>query len=63
MDDLFDSDTIERFRTMAPRDAYERAKDAVYQHGAVTSEEFNDVYEELVRRGVLTWTEIEEFRR
>jgi len=63
VDDLFDSETIERFRAMTPRDAYERAKDALYGHGAVTSEEFAEVYEELVRRGVLTWREIEEFQR
>jgi hypothetical protein len=63
MDDLFDESTLERFRKMRPRAVYDEARDSVYRHGAVTSEEFLDVYEELVQKGILSWAQIEEFEK
>lgn len=60
---ILDPDAVERFRRLAPRDAYEEAKNAVYRSGAVSSDDFLDVYEQLVEHGVLTWDQIEEFDR
>lgn len=59
----FDDETIAKFRRMSPREAFELAKDATYRHGAVTSSDFEEVFEALVREGVLTWSEIEKYQR
>jgi hypothetical protein len=63
MDEIFDQSTLERFRAMRPRDVYAEARDAVYRLGSTTSEQFRDVFEELVDKGVLTWSQIEEFEK
>lgn len=63
MDELFDESTLERFRGMQPREVYEEARDAVYRLGSATSEQFADVYDELVDKGILTWSQIEEFEK
>ena len=63
MTTILDPDTVERLRRLGPRKAYEEAKDAVYRSGAVSSDDFLDVYEQLVEQGVLTWDQIEEFDR
>ena len=61
MAELFDPETLERFRKMPPRRAYEEAKNAVYRLGATSSQDFVDIYEELVEQGILTWEQVEEF--
>ena len=58
---VFDPETIDRFRTMTPRQAYLAAKGAVYRSGAVSSEDFLDVYEQMVDEGILTWEQVDEF--
>lgn len=63
MDELFDQSTLERFRRMRPREVYEEARDAVYRLGSTTSAQFVDVFEELVDKGILTWSQIEEFEK
>lgn len=57
----FDEETLDRLRNMAPRDAFEAAKDAVYRSGAVSSDDFLDAFEALVEHGVLTREQIDEF--
>lgn len=61
MADLFDLETIERLRTLPPRQAYDEVKSAVYRMGPAQSDDFLDAYEELVEQGILTWEQIEEF--
>jgi hypothetical protein len=63
MDELFDETTLERFRGMRPREVYEEARDAVYRLGSTTSEQFVDVFDSLVDKGILTWSQIEEFEK
>jgi hypothetical protein len=58
---ILDPDTLDRLRSLPPREAYTEAKDAVYRSGAVSSDDFLDVYEQLVDDGILTWDQIEEF--
>ncbi len=57
----FDRETIERFRAMPAREAYEEAKRAVYRSGPVSSDDFIDIFSQLVDEGVLTWDQVEEF--
>ncbi len=63
MGDLFDPKTLRYFREMSPKDAFEEARSAVYQLGAVSSAEFLDVYQELVDQGILSWSQIEDYER
>ena len=56
-------DTVERLRGLPPRKAYQEARDAVYRSGPVSSEDFLDVYEQLVEENVLTWDQINSFDR
>jgi len=57
----FDRETIERFRSLPPRQALEQAKNAIYRAGQPGSEDFLDIYEQLVDESILTWEQIEEF--
>ncbi|MDH3284611.1 MAG: hypothetical protein OEQ13_07715 [Acidobacteriota bacterium] len=59
MSTSLDAETIERFRKMPIEQAFRAAKDAVYGLGNVGSEDFLDVYEQLVEAGVMSWAEIE----
>lgn len=59
-EELFDERTIERFRAIGPERAFAEAKDAVYRLGGTTSDDFLEVFEELVRRGVLSWEQVDE---
>jgi hypothetical protein len=58
---ILDPDTLERFRTMSPRQAYLLAKEAVYRSGAVSSEDFLDVFEQLVENGILTQEQLDQY--
>jgi len=58
---VFDPETLDRLRTMTPRQAYSTAKNAVYGSGAVGSEDFLDAYEQMVDEGILTWEQVGEF--
>ena len=58
---VFDPETLDRFRTLPARRAYEEARDAVWRAGAATSDDFLDVYQELVDAGILDWEQIEAF--
>jgi hypothetical protein len=58
---MFDAETLDRFRTMAPREAFGEARGAVYRMGGGTSDDFLEVYQALVDEGILTWEQIEEF--
>ncbi len=60
---VLDSEDIDRLRSMAPREAYEDLKTSVYRAGAISSEDFQAVFDQLVEAGVLTWDQIEEFER
>ena len=60
---VFDPETLDRLRTWAPRQADQAAKEAVYGSGAVSSEDFLDVYEQMVDEGILTWEQVEAFER
>ena len=59
----FDEETIERFRKLPAAEVLDRAKDAVYMTGPVSSEDFRDVYRQLVEEGILTWSQVEQFDR
>jgi hypothetical protein len=54
-------DEIERLRSLPPRQAFERVKDALYRSGHVRSDEFVDAYEQLVELGILTPEQLEEY--
>ena len=56
----FDQQTLERFRRMTPEQAIQAATDAVYGSGAVGSEDFLDVYEQLVDAGIIDWDQVED---
>ncbi len=60
---VFDPETLERLRTMTARQAFSVAKEAVYRSGPVGSDDFLDVYSQLVEEGILTWEEVESFDR
>ncbi len=60
---VLDPETLDRLRTMTPRQAYESARRAVYRSGAVSSEDFLDVYEQMVDEGILSWEQVGEFER
>ena len=59
----FDEETLARFRNMPSLQVYNEAKNAVYRSGAVSSDDFLDVFEILVDRGILSWDQIREFER
>jgi hypothetical protein len=59
----FDQHTIERFRALSPRQVVEQAKDAVYRSGAASSDDFMDIYQQLVDEGLLSWEQIEAMER
>jgi hypothetical protein len=59
----FDRETIERFRAMPARRAFEEAKSAVYRSGPVSSDDFMDIFSQLVDEGILTWDQVEDFSR
>ena len=60
----FDRKTLEDLRELAPRDAWETVRRAVYQSpGGVSSEDFQAALEQLVAEGILSWEEIEGFER
>lgn len=63
MSATLDRETLERLRTLSPREALRNATDAVYRAGAVSSDDFLDVYEQLVDAGILSWEEIEQLDR
>ncbi len=58
---VFDPETLERLRTMTPRQAFTVARESIFRSGAVSSEDFLDVFEQLVDEGILTWDQLEEF--
>ncbi len=58
---VLDPETLDRLRTLTPRQAYETARQAVYRSGAVSSEDFLDVYEQMVDEGILSWDQVGEF--
>jgi len=58
---VLDPETLDRLRTMTPRQAYEAARQAVYRSGAVSSEDFLDVYEQMIDEGILNWDQLGEF--
>lgn len=58
-----DPETLERFRTLSPKEVFEQSRHAVYRAGRVSSEDFMDVYEQLVDAGILTWEQIDAFER
>ena len=62
MSAILDRETLERLRSLPPKEAFRSATDAVYRAGAVGSDDFLDVYEQMVDAGILSWEEIEEFR-
>lgn len=63
MGTVFDKETVEQYRSLSARDAFEQAKNAVYRAGAVSSDDFLDLFGQLVDEGILTWNQVEEFNR
>lgn len=61
MPKVFDPETLEGFRGLSPREAFDRTRQLVYRSGARTSEDFRQAFEQLVEHGILTWEQIEEF--
>ncbi len=61
MASVFDPETLEVFRKLSPRQAFEKVRDHVYRSGAATSDDFRDAFEELIDEGILTWEQVEEF--
>jgi hypothetical protein len=59
----FDEETLERWRRLGPRAAYDEVREALFRLGAASSADFHDAFESLVEEGVLTWSDIEGFER
>lgn len=57
----FDEETLERFRTMSPHEAFRAARTAVFGTREAGSEDFLDIYEQLVEEGILSWDQVEQF--
>lgn len=57
----FDEQTLERLRRLPPRQAFEQARDAVFRTGEAGSDDFGDMYDQLVREGIVTRIDIEQF--
>lgn len=56
----FDPATLERFRSMTPRQVCQEVTDAVHQiPGERGSEDFLEALESLVDEGILSWDQIE----
>ncbi len=60
---FLDIESIDRLRLLAPREAYEEVRQAIYRSGTVSSDDFLEAFDQLVEVGVLTWDQIEEFER
>jgi len=57
-----DRRTLEDLRDLAPREAWETVRRAVFQSpGGAASEDFQTALEQLVAEGILSWDEIERF--
>ena len=63
MSPTLDNETLDSLRELSPREAFRNVTDAVYRAGGVSSDDFLDVYEQLVDAGILSWEEIEQFDR
>jgi|WetSurMetagenome_2_1015567.scaffolds.fasta_scaffold173785_2 hypothetical protein len=60
---VLDPETLDRLRTLTPRQAYDTARQSVYSSGPVSSEDFLDVFEQMVDEGILSWEQVGEFER
>lgn len=56
----FDRETLEKLRALPPERALARARDALYRAGPVGSEDFLEIYRQLVDEGILSWDQVEE---
>lgn len=54
-------ETLERLRAMEPRTAFETARSALLEAGSAGSEDFLDLWQQLVDEGILSWDQVEEF--
>ena len=54
MSAILDRETMERLRALPPREAFRDVTDAVYRAGAVSSDDFLDVYEQMVEENFLS---------
>ena len=61
MPEILDPEQIEILRGLPAREAFERVKDALYRRGGGTSDEFLDVFEQMVELGILTPEQLEEY--
>ena len=60
---LLDSESVERLQRLPPRQAYMDLKQIVFRGGAISSEDFQTAFEQLVDAGILSWDQIEDFER
>jgi hypothetical protein len=59
-----DRATLRELRDLEPRAAYDTIRRAVYQSpGGASSEDFQSALDQLVRDGILSWEEIEQFEQ
>lgn len=56
-----DEETIERLRSLGPEKAVVTARDAVFATEEAGSEDFLDLYEQLVEEGILSWDQVEQY--
>lgn len=56
-----DEETIERLRSLGPEKAVVTAQDAVFATKEAGSEDFLDLYEQLVEEGILSWDQVEQY--
>jgi hypothetical protein len=57
-----DEQTLDRLRTLAPREAYESVRKAVLQNPwGASSEDLQAALEQAVEAGILTWEDVEGF--
>ena len=56
-----DEETIERLRSLGPEKAVFVARDAVFATEEAGSEDFLDLYEQLVEEGILSWDQVEQY--
>ena len=56
-----DEETIERLRSLGPERAVDAARNVVLATQEAGSEDFLDLYEQLVEEGILSWHQVEQY--
>ena len=56
-----DEETLERLRSLSPHEVLRAVTDAIHGAGPAGSEDFLEVFDQLIERGILTSEQVEAF--